>query len=94
MKKLSDMYSEKNKMDESVKDEIINQGVALARLAGGNKALELEVIKFFGKEFRKTINEFKALFRGTPTPDQLIWIAGIHFNKDPMVIARELKDAM
>lgn len=87
------MY-ESDHMDEAVRDEIINQGKALSVLAGGDKKLVTALIRVFGADFRRTITEFKQLFKGTPTADQLIWIAGVHFNKDPRVIAQELKNGI
>lgn len=87
------MY-EPEHMDEAVRDEIINQGRALSILAGGDKKLVMELINVFGAEFRKTITDFKILFKKTPTPDQLIWIAGVHFNKDPKIIVQDIKNGL
>ena len=74
----------------SVKDEIRNQGKALKMLAQGNKKLELVLIGLYGAEFRKIINQFKKNYKSLPTPDDLIWVAGVHTGKDPKKVAKEL----
>ena len=78
----------------SVKDEIRNQGIALKLLAQGNKKLELALIALYGAEFRKIINQFKKQFKALPTPDDLIWVAGVHTVKDPRKVAKELAKGM
>lgn len=75
----------------SVKDEIRNQGEALKMLARGNKQLELALIALYGAEFRKIINQFKKKYKALPSPDDLIWVAGIHTGKDPRKVAKELE---
>ena len=74
----------------SVKDEIRNQGEALKILAQGNKKLELALISLYGAEFRKIINQFKQQYKSLPTPDDLIWVAGVHTGKDPRKVAKDL----
>lgn len=75
-----------------VRDEHIVQGSALAKLMGDMRSsdLELALISHFGKEFRSIINDFKSRFKRLPTPDDLIWVAGVHANRDPLEIARDL----
>lgn len=75
-----------------VRDEHIIQGTALAKLMGDLRSneLELALIDQFGREFRDIINDFKARFKKLPSPDDLIWIAGVHAGKDPKDIAKKM----
>jgi hypothetical protein len=75
-----------------VKDEHFIQGTALAKLMGDLRTgeLELALIKRFGAEFRGIIDDFKKRFKALPSPDDLIWIAGVHASKDPRKIAQEI----
>lgn len=74
------------------RDEHIIQGTALAKIMGDLRTgdLELALIARFGQDFRAIINDFKRRFKTLPTPDDLIWIAGVHARKDPRIIAKEL----
>lgn len=91
MKSLSQIYEEL--IYESTKDEIWNQMYAFKDLMGkkGGFKLEKALIDLYGAEFRKIIDEFKKLNKGTPTADQLIWIAGVHTKKDPREVANKIK---
>lgn len=75
-----------------VRDEHHVQGKALSKLMGNMRTSELELalISHFGKEFRAIINDFKKRFKKLPTPDDLIWVAGLHANKDPREIVKDL----
>lgn len=75
-----------------VKDEHFIQGKALRRLMGKKKNIELELalIKKFGADFREIIEDFKKRFKKLPTTDDLLWIAGVHANKDPFDIAKDI----
>lgn len=79
-----------------VSDEHIIQGTALAKIMGKlrNNELELALISRFGKDFRDIIEDFKRRFKKLPTPDDLIWIAGVHANKDPRIIATEIAERL
>jgi len=74
------------------RDEHLIQGTALSKLMGDMRTgdLELALIDHFGEEFRSTIDDFKKRYKALPTPDDLIWIAGVHANKDPRKIAKEI----
>jgi hypothetical protein len=79
-----------------VRDEHIVQGTALAKMMGDLRSdkLELLLIKRFGKEFRDIINDFKVRFKKLPSPDDFIWIAGVHAKKDPRIIVKELAKSL
>lgn len=74
------------------RDEHFIQGTAFAKLMGGLRSadLELALIDKFGAEFRDIINDFKHRYKSLPSPDDLIWIAGVHAGKDPREIVKEL----
>lgn len=75
-----------------VRDEHIVQGNALFKLMGDIRSNELEIalINHFGKEFRTILDEFKSKFKSLPSPDDLIWIAGVHAGKDPREIVKDI----
>lgn len=74
------------------RDEHIVQGTALAKLMGDLRSgdLELALIERFGRDFRNIIEDFKKRYKSIPSPDDLIWIAGVHAQKDPRIIAKDL----
>lgn len=74
------------------RDEHFIQGTAFAKLMGGMRSneLELALIQKFGADFRSIINDFKARYKALPSPDDLIWIAGVHAGKDPREIVKDL----
>lgn len=90
---MKDLFTIYQNFDESIKDEILNQAKALQKLIGDvkNSTLERALINIYGSEFRRIINEFKDMMRGTPSPDDLIWIAGVHTKEDPRMVANRLK---
>lgn len=75
-----------------VRDEIFIQGRAMSKLMGDMRSNELEMrlIKQFGREFRGIINDFKKRYKKLPTPDDLIWIAGVHARRDPRDIVKDI----
>jgi predicted AlkP superfamily phosphohydrolase/phosphomutase len=75
-----------------VRDEHFIQGTALKKIMGDLRSneLELALIQKFGRDFRSIIDDFKKRFKALPTPDDLIWIAGVYNKKDPRLIAQEL----
>ena len=81
-------------MDTSSRKEILNQANALSELAGGDDKLVVKLIEYFGEDFRRIINEYEEEFGSVPTPDQVIWISGVHMDEDPRTIAERLKKAM
>lgn len=74
------------------RDEMFIQGKAMMKLMGSLRTPELEtlLINQFGSDFRGIINDFKKHYKKLPTPDDLIWIAGVHANKDPRLIVKQL----
>ena len=74
------------------RDEHFIQGTAFAKLMGGLRFADLELAFFgkFGAEVRDIRNDFKRRYKSLPSPDDLIWIAGVHAGKDPREIVKEL----
>lgn len=66
------------------------QGKALSMLAKDRNDVILKLIEIYGKEFRNIINQFQDRMGKLPTPDDLIWVAGVHTGKNPRDVAKRI----
>jgi hypothetical protein len=80
----------KVKTEGRAANQMFIQAKALKMLGTENTEVILALIKLYGAEFRKTIEEFEERLGILPTPDDLIWLAGVHTGKDPRMVAKKL----
>jgi len=71
-------------------NQMFIQGKALKMLGTENSDVLLKLIDVYGEVFRKIIDDFEDRLGRLPTPDDLIWLAGVHTGKDPRKVAQKI----
>lgn len=71
-------------------NQMFIQGKALKMLAKDRNDVILKLIDIYGAEFRNIINQFQDRMGRLPSPDDLIWVAGVHTGEDPRKVAHKI----